>query len=462
MDSERSVIFPRVMQMRLPEVFAKLSRAAAFFVTAALLVPSLALAEPSSADKETARNLMKEGDAKFATKDYASALKAYQAAHAIMQVPSTGLPLARAQIERGLLVEARDTLLQVSRHPKDAKEPAAFAKAREDAAELAQKLTTRIPSLVIVVEGAPSSEAVVAVDGASIPAAALSAPRKVNPGSHTITASAGGFHDASATVNVKEGANEKVTIKLVRADGNKPPPNPLSSQAIQGGGKLRIESSAHEGNIFIDGRAVGATPLEVPVTAGVHEVEIQYPGGTNVKKKATVAADKIERVEFQPSPMDEVARHRKGVHFGWSFSPSMALHPESGVLMFGAAGGFVMNIGITPTFDFRTGGTLTIVHRFIEDPRYQLTQLSVVVPAMLRVNWSPWFSSAAGLSAGFVADLQQSPVQYGASVGPEWSLLSMCAGEKRQYEISFSQGLRFGQARNDFHQSITFTYLSLD
>ena len=461
MDSERSVISSRVTLVRFFRGFAKVSSVAALFVTTALLAPPLALAEPSSADKETARNLMKEGDAKFSTRDYAGALKAYQAAHAIMQVPSTGLPLAKAQIERGQLVEARDTLLQVSRHPKDANEPAAFAKAREEAAEIAQKLTTRIPSLVIVVDGASSDAAVVAVDGASIPAAALSAPRKVNPGSHTITASASGFHPASTTVNVKEGANEKVTIKLVPADGSKPPPA-QTAQTIEGGGKIRIESTANEGNVFIDGRAVGATPLEVPVTAGEHEVEIQYPGGSREKRQATVAAGKTERVEFRPSPMDEVARHRKGVHFGGSFSPSMAVHTDGGVVMFGAAGGFVMNIGITPMFDFRTGGTLTVVHRFIEDPRYQVTQVSVVVPAMLRVNWSPWFSSAAGLSAGFVADLQQDPVLFGASVGPEWSLISMCAGDRRQYEISFSQGLRFGHARNDFHQSVTFTYLSLD
>jgi hypothetical protein len=449
MDFERSVSFAK-----------KLSRAAVVLVMATLLAPSVALAEPSSADKETARNLMKEGDAKFGSKDYAGALKAYQGAHAIMQVPSTGLPLAKAQIERGLLVEARDTLLQVSRHPKDAKEPAAFAKAREEAADIAQKLTARIPSLNIVVEGAPSDSAVVAVDGASIPGAALAAPRKVNPGTHTITASASGFRATSATVSVKEGENEKVTLKLVPSGANDPPPPP-QGQAIQGGGKIKIESTAHEGNVFVDGRAVGATPLEVPVTAGVHEIEIQYPGGTNEKKQATVAAGKTERVEFRPSPMDEVARHRKGVHFGWSFAPSMAVIPESGVLMFGAAAGFVMNIGITPTFDFRTGGTLTVVHRFLEDPEYQLTQVSVVVPAMLRVNWNPWFSSAAGLSAGFVADLQQDPVLFGASIGPEWSLISMCAGDRRQYEMSFNQGMRFGHARTDFHLSVAFTYLAL-
>lgn len=458
----------QLVSTRLIQALTRVSLHAALGFTATLLVPpllapSLAFAEPSAADKETARNLMKEGDTRFVAKDYAGALKAYQGAHAIMQVPSTGLPLAKAQIERGLLVEARDTLLQVTRHPKDAKEPGAFAKAREEAADLAQKLTLRIPSLNIVVEGAPSDLAAVAVDGASVPTAALSSPRKVNPGSHTITASANGFRNASATVQVKEGETEKITLKLVPTDGSEPPTLVnVPSAPIQGGGKIRIESSSHEGNVFVDGKAVGATPLELPVTAGEHRVEIQYPGGTHEEKKTTVGAGKTERLEFQPSPMDEVARYRKGVHFGITFSPSMAVHPDSGVLMFGAAGTFLMNIGITPLFDFRTGATATVVHRFLDDATYQITQTSLVVPAMLRVNWSPWFSSAAGLSAGFVADLQQSPVLFGASIGPEWSLISMCAGDKRQYEIAFSQGLRFGHARNDFHASVAFTYLFLD
>ncbi|UQA58949.1 PEGA domain-containing protein [Polyangium aurulentum] len=429
---------------------------------AIVVAPSAALAQPSSADKETARNLMKEGDAKFAAKDYAGALKAYQAAHAIMQVPSTGLPLAKTQIERGLLVEARDTLLQVSRHPKEANEPAAYAKAREEAAQLAQKIAPRIPSLVIVIEGASADEAAVAVDGSAVPAAALGSPRKVNPGSHTITASATGYRDASATLDVKEGENEKVTLKLVSTGGSAPALAPTPGPAVKGGGRLRVESPAEPGNVFVDGKASGVTPLEVSVAPGAHKIEIEYPGGTHEEKRIAVDAGKTEVVSFQPSPMDAVARHRKWVHVGVTAGPAMAVFLDGGALMFGGTGGFVLNVGITPTFDFRTGATATVVHRFDDDLEGQITQVSAVVPAMLRVNWSPWFSSAAGLSAGFVADLQLDGPPYGASIGPEWTLLSMAAGDKRQYELAFSQGLRFGQANKDFHQSVVFTYLFLD
>src|SRR5436190_23509399 len=65
--------------------------------TAPILCPAVARAEPSAADKETARSLMDEGDRKFAAKDYKGALDAYQGAHAIMGVPTTGLEVAKAQ-----------------------------------------------------------------------------------------------------------------------------------------------------------------------------------------------------------------------------------------------------------------------------------------------------------------------------------------------------------------------------
>jgi hypothetical protein len=38
----------------------------------------------------------------------------------------------------------------------------------------------------------------------------------------------------------------------------------------------------------------------------------------------------------------------------------------------------------------------------------------------------------------------------------------MCAGEKRQYELAFTQGLRFGDVRQEYHQALVFTYLLLD
>lgn len=399
---------------------------------------------------------MKEGDAKFAAKDYSGALKAYEGAHAIMKVPTTGLPLAKAQIERGLLVEARDSLLQVTRHPKEAGEPAAFSKAREEAAALAAKIAPTIPSLAITIQGAPGEAAVeVTIDGAAIPAGALAAPRKVNPGSHTITASAPGFGVATSTVTVKEGEASAVTLTLKPGGGGGD-----VKVAPGGRGTLRIESPTEPGNVFLDGKAVGATPLEIVAPSGSHSVEIEYPGGTHEEQTVVVPLDGKKVAVFHPSSMDAVARHRKGVRLGVAGGPSMAIHLDYGAPLYGGTASFVLNIGITPTFDFRTGLTGAVLHRFGENG--QATQLSAVVPAALRINWSPWFSTSAGLSAGFAVDLVDGPNNLGFSIGPEWSVLSMCAGEKREFELSFAQGLRFGDIRPEYHQSIVFTYLLLD
>src|SRR5262245_1107365 len=85
---------------------------------AALLSPAAALAaEPSAADRETARTLVIDGRKKFGAGDYEGARKAFQAAHEIMGVPTTALDLAKALEKLGKLVEARTVALEVARMP---------------------------------------------------------------------------------------------------------------------------------------------------------------------------------------------------------------------------------------------------------------------------------------------------------------------------------------------------------
>src|SRR4051812_35729561 len=87
----------------------------ALVASASLLVASGARAQtPSAADKESARALMDTGDEKSDAKDYAAALKAYQAADALVHFPMTGLAVARVQERLGQLLEARDAAIQVT------------------------------------------------------------------------------------------------------------------------------------------------------------------------------------------------------------------------------------------------------------------------------------------------------------------------------------------------------------
>jgi hypothetical protein len=241
-------------------------------VAAALAAAFLAVSPPSSAqsaaDRETARTLMKQGDAAFETGDFAAALKEYEAAHAIMRVPSTGIALARAQEKLGRLLEARDTALSIVRLAAQPSEPSAFTEARTAAHELAEAIEPRIPSLTIAVDGAPIDQAEVSIDGAELPRKLIGIPRKLNPGKHVATASAPGFHQARVDIDLAESASETVTLRLEPSTGptteswpkasNEPAP-PIPDDA----------SPARASPLVYVGFGVGAAGLAVGSVAGI-------------------------------------------------------------------------------------------------------------------------------------------------------------------------------------------------
>ena len=63
-------------------------------LAAALAVSSVAEAAPTAAERETARRLMDEGKARLKANEVARAIEAFQKAHDIMHVPTTGMALA--------------------------------------------------------------------------------------------------------------------------------------------------------------------------------------------------------------------------------------------------------------------------------------------------------------------------------------------------------------------------------
>jgi hypothetical protein len=215
-------------------------------VLAALAFTSVAHADPSAADKETARGLMNEGRADRDKGDLQAAAKAFAGADALMHVPTTGIELARALAAIGQLVEARDAALRVTRIAEKAGEPAPFRAARDAAAELNADLGARIPSLTILLKNVPDGmTATVFIDGSSLPAELLGQPRKLDPGHHVITAKAG-TAEGKQEVDVAEKDAKEVTVELpaqtaattdTKPDETPPPPE---APASSGGNKLMI------------------------------------------------------------------------------------------------------------------------------------------------------------------------------------------------------------------------------
>lgn len=181
-----------------------------FVVTSAFVMPNITVAQTKT-EVEMARNLMDEGDAKLENGDAKGALRSYRAAHTIMNVPTTGIEVARMEAKLGKLVEARKVALEVVRMPKKPGEPKPFVEARADAQLLADALETRIPRLTIVLKNIPETAQIdFKIDGRAVSKEEARDPLPVDPGKHEVSVSVAGGVPEIETVTVVE--TDKKTV----------------------------------------------------------------------------------------------------------------------------------------------------------------------------------------------------------------------------------------------------------
>ena len=103
----------------------------------------------------------------------------------------------------------------MERIPKLPDEPAVLAEARNEAATLQALIADRIPSLTIAVTGAPKGTPVsIEVDGRAIAAALVKLPRKLDPGTHVVAASAPGYPRVEQSVELAPNEHPTVTLTL--------------------------------------------------------------------------------------------------------------------------------------------------------------------------------------------------------------------------------------------------------
>ena len=179
---------------------------------------------------------MDEGKERSRTGDKDRALEAYQKAHDLMKVPTTGMALVRAHLAVGHLVEARDVALEVARMPRERSEPGIFEKARREAKELEANLKPRIPTVRIVVKGGPATH--VTVDDVDVAPLLLGEPVAMNPGKHTIVAKNADNADKRADVELGERDSKEIELTLPVSNpvllATVPPPAKAAPEAPRG------------------------------------------------------------------------------------------------------------------------------------------------------------------------------------------------------------------------------------
>lgn len=181
-----------------------------------------AVAEPTPEEKESARTLLDEGDARIDAGDLEGALRAYEAADLVMNVPTTAIEVAKTRARLGRLLLARDAARRVEAFPFRSDEPAAFLAARTEARAILIDLGNRIAVVALTVTPPSATPDGIELDGVARP---FVPTLELDPGPHRIVATASGV-TVTHMVVLREGERQQVALALTPPA---PPPQPDSS-----------------------------------------------------------------------------------------------------------------------------------------------------------------------------------------------------------------------------------------
>jgi len=169
-------------------------------------------AEPSAADRATARSLAGEGYQALQDKDYATAADRFSRADALVHAPTLMIDWARSLVGLGKLVEAQERYEQIVREGVEPKAPKSWQRALSDAGAELSQLKPRLAWITISVSGGEGAH--VTIDGVEVPPAAIGVRRAVNPGSLHVSVEAKGFLSQRQALDLREGAEGAVEFKL--------------------------------------------------------------------------------------------------------------------------------------------------------------------------------------------------------------------------------------------------------
>jgi hypothetical protein len=198
------------------------------FASALLGASLLGIGAPAFAQTDEqragARSLATEGALAFNEGRFKDAVDLFSKAESLVHAPPHLLFMARAYAKLGQLVKAREAYMKIVKEQLAPNAPQAFRDAQVTAEEERKLVEPKIGRLTIKVEGADTAkDLTVSVDGQPISAVLLGVPQPMDPGNHTVTATATGFKAQPASVTLKEAERGAVTVKL-EVDPNAPAP----------------------------------------------------------------------------------------------------------------------------------------------------------------------------------------------------------------------------------------------
>jgi tetratricopeptide (TPR) repeat protein len=180
---------------------------------AAVILPTTRVAAQVTAD---AQALFDEGVAATQTGDFATALRAFQAAYDLDPQPDTLYNIGMCHKALGELPAAANAFREYVASAGNAMTP-------DERTEFDALLTELVPQIGRITFELSEADARVAVDGAAVDAGALGGWLAVEPGPHTVTAEKDGFSPASTVLDVTAGSTVAAQLVLAPVEGPVPP-----------------------------------------------------------------------------------------------------------------------------------------------------------------------------------------------------------------------------------------------
>lgn len=184
-----------------------------------LLLGYVWVPEAHAQDEEAranARAAAHAGADAFDAGKYTEAITFFERAESQFHSPVHLWYVARAARRAGQFIKAREACLKVTREGAPDGSSPAVVEANTECTTILEELSSKIATLTISVEGAPSgAEYKVFRNGQEVPKAIIGIPAPLDPGEHAFTVTADGFAAKEQRLSVGPGERKSVTLTLV-------------------------------------------------------------------------------------------------------------------------------------------------------------------------------------------------------------------------------------------------------
>jgi hypothetical protein len=272
-------------------------------VVAITLPAASAFAEPTAADRATARALAGEGHRALKQSNFKVAEDRFRRADALVHAPTLVVAHARALVGLGRLVEAHERYQLVLREGVSENALRSWKRALKDAQTEIETIKPRLAWLTLTVQG-PEQPTVV-VDERELPSAMVGVRTATDPGTRVIKVSAPGFLPEAESLTLAEGEEQSLEIVLEPdPDAAVPPPEPEaappSSAEQQPLAKPEVAKEPRDHTLTYIAFGIGGAGLITWAAAGIPFLQAQ----NDLK-------DKCPNDHCPATESDSVDRYRK-------------------------------------------------------------------------------------------------------------------------------------------------------